>query len=143
MVGLSHSFFQKSMRTSFLTIQRNAMSNQQKYSILAIDLVRRLSNINKNIVSKKEITRVIKQIIQIPVTSVYDRRQSREAVVSGIRGLKSKIRRREEEGKGFYTPSTSTLASRYRKTLTAKTSCYKTNKKNNQKRNYVLMRKKR
>ena len=75
-------------------------------------------------------------------TSVYDRKQSREAVVSGIRGLKSKIRRREE-GNVFYTPATSTLASRYRKTLTAKTSCYKTNKNNNQKRNYVLMRKKR
>ena len=48
MVGLSHSFFQKSMRTSFLIIQRNAMSNQQKYSILVNDLVRRLSNINKS-----------------------------------------------------------------------------------------------
>ena len=86
---------------------------------------------------------MIEQIIQIPFTIVYDRKQSREAVVSGIRGLKSKIRRREEVGKGFYTPATSTLASRYRKTLTAETSCYKTNKKNNQKRNYVLMRKKR
>ena len=51
------------------------MSNQQKYSILVNDLVRRLSNINKNIVSKEEITRVIEQFIQMPVTSVYDRKQ--------------------------------------------------------------------
>lgn len=109
------------------------MSNQQKYSILVNDLVRRLSNINKNIVSKEEITRVTEQFIQMPVTSVYDRKQSREAVVSGIRGLKSKIRRREEEGKVFYTP-----ASRFRKKLTAKTSWYKTNNKNNQKRKYLL-----
>ena len=76
---------------------------------------------------------MIEQIIQIPVTSVYDRKQSREAVVSGIRGLKSKIRRREEERKVFYTP-----ASRFRKKLTAKTSWYKTNRKNNQKRKYLL-----
>ena len=65
---------------------------------------------------------MIEQIIQIPVTSVYFRKQSREAVVSGIRGLKSKIRRREEERKGFYTPATSTLASRYRNKLTSKPS---------------------
>ena len=119
------------------------MSNQQKYSILVNDLVRRLSNINKNIVSKEEIPRMTEQFIQMPVTSVYDRKQSIEDLVCGIRGWKSKIRRREEEGKGFYTPATSTLASRYRKKLTAKTSCYKTKKKNNQKRNHVLMRKKR
>ena len=48
--GLSHIFFPKSMMIPYL---RNALSNQQKYSILANDLVRRLSNINKNIVSKK------------------------------------------------------------------------------------------
>ena len=38
----------------------------------------------------------------------------------------------------FYTPATSTLASRYRKKLTAKTSWYKTNNKSNQKRKYLL-----
>ena len=92
------------------------MSNQQKYSILVNDLVRRLSNINKNIVSKEEITRVIEQFM--PVTSVYDRKQSTEDVVCGIGGWKSKIRRREE-GNVFYTPATSTLASRYRKKLTS------------------------
>ena len=57
--GLNHSFFQKSMRTPYLTMKRSAMSDQQKYSILANDLVRRLSNINKNEVQEDEITRVI------------------------------------------------------------------------------------
>ena len=84
-------------------------------------------------VSKEEITRVTEQFIQMPVTNVYGRKQPREDLVCGIRGWKSKIRRREEEGKVFYTP-----ASRFRKKLTAKTSWYKTNNKNNQKRKYLL-----
>ena len=106
------------------------MSNQQTYSILANYLVMRQSNINKNIVSKEEITRVTEQFIQMPGN---DRKQSREDLVCGIRGWKSTIRRRKEEGKVFYTP-----ASRFRKKLTVKTSWYKTNNKKNQKRKYLL-----
>ena len=54
------------------------MSNQQKYSILANDLVRRLSDINNNIVTKEEIPRVIEQFIQMTVTFLYHRKHSIE-----------------------------------------------------------------
>ena len=63
--GLNHSFFQKSMRTPYVTMRRSAMGDQQKYSILANDLVRRLSNININRVSQEEIMRIIEDFIQM------------------------------------------------------------------------------
>ena len=77
------------------------MSDNQRYSILANDLVRRLSNINRDKISQEEILEVIEKFIQLLRTSGYDRAQAREAVISGIRGWKSKIRRRQEEMKNY------------------------------------------
>ena len=51
--GLCHSFFEKSMKTPYLTMKRSAMSDTAKYSILANGLVRRLSNIMVERVSKE------------------------------------------------------------------------------------------
>ena len=60
------------------------MSDQQKYSILANDLVRRLSNINRRKVPQEETIAVVENFIQMLVTSGYERSQAREAVISGI-----------------------------------------------------------
>ena len=49
------------------------------------------------------------------VTSGYDRKQTREAIVSGLRGWKSKVRRRQENGQEFYRSAASTLSTRYKK----------------------------
>ena len=92
--GLNHSFFEKAMRTPYVTMRRSAMSDNQKYSILSNDLVRRLSNINRDKITLEEMLTVIERFIQMLVTSGYDRKQSREVIVSGLRGWKSKIRRR-------------------------------------------------
>ena len=81
----------------------------------------------------------MEEYIQMLVTSGYDRRQTKEAIVSGIRGWKSKIRRREEEGKNFYRTAASTLSSRYKKKLTAKTNWYKgSGDMNTRKRKYEM-----
>jgi hypothetical protein len=53
----------------------------------------------------------------------------REAVISGIKGWKTKIVRRKAEKKGFYRHAASTMSQRYRKKLTAKTTWYKISKK--------------
>jgi hypothetical protein len=135
--GLNHSFFQKSMRTPYVTMRRSAMGDQQKYSILANDLVRRLSNININRVSQEEIMRIIEDFIQMLVTSGYERNQAREIIVSGVRGWKNKRQRREDNGQDFYRSAASSLLSRYKKKLTARTSWYKNTNKNG-KRKYVL-----
>ena len=111
------------------------MSDNQKYSILSNDLVRRLSNINRDKITLEEMLSVIERFIQMLVTSGYDRKQSREVVVSGLRGWKSKIRRREENKQEFYRSAVSTLAGRYKKKLTARTSWFKTGSK---KREYEM-----
>ena len=100
--GLNHSFFQKSMRTPYVTMKRSAMSDQQRYSILANDLVRRLSNINIDRVSQEEVIRNVEDYTNMLVTSGYERVQAREAIVSGIRGWKTRIKRRAENGQEFY-----------------------------------------
>jgi hypothetical protein len=131
--GINHSFFEKSMRTPYLTMQRSAICDHQRFSILANDLVRRLSNVNKNKITQEEILQIIEKFILLLITSGYDRAQAREAVVSGIRGWKTKIVRRAGENRGFYMHAASTLSSRYRKKLTAKTSWYKKTSKNKKK----------
>ena len=63
--GINHSFFEKSMRSPYLTMQRSAMSDHQRYSILAHDLVRCLSNINLGKVSEEEIFLVVEKFIRL------------------------------------------------------------------------------
>ena len=128
--GINHSFFEKEMRTPFLTMQRSAICDHQRYSILANDLVRRLSNVNIERVPQEEVIQIIEKFIQLLVNSGYDRAQAREAVVSGIRGWRAKMKRRQDEPAGFYRNAASTMAGRYKKKLTAKTSWYKQQAKN-------------
>ena len=93
-----------------------------KYAILANDLVRRMSNINMDKINKEEVMGVVENYTRMMVTSGYDRSQAREAIVSGLRGWKAKIRKRKEDGHAFYRSATSTLSMRYKKKLTAETS---------------------
>ena len=44
---LYHSYFKKTMKSQFTIMQRTAMSEHQKLSILRNELVRRLSNIHR------------------------------------------------------------------------------------------------
>ena len=44
---ISHSFFEKSMQTPLVTMERSAMGAQQKHAILANDLIRRLSMVDQ------------------------------------------------------------------------------------------------
>ena len=77
---ISHSFFEKSMQTPLVTMERSAMSAHQKHAILANNLIRRLSMIDQKVDMK---------------TSGYNRNQCMEWVTSGVRGMMSKIRNRE------------------------------------------------
>ena len=43
---LYHSYYEKSMRMQYTIMQRTAMSEHQKISILSNELVRRVSNIH-------------------------------------------------------------------------------------------------
>ena len=55
---LFDSYFENSMKSQYTVMQRTAMSEHQKMSILSNELVRRLSNIHREVV-EEEIQEVI------------------------------------------------------------------------------------
>ena len=105
------------MRTQLLIPEMSAMAQKQKMSILSNELVRRMSNIYVEKNSEEEKIRVTDHFTNQLKNSGYDRRTSREIVVSGILGWTRKVRRRKEEGKDFYRGARSTLRQRMRKKL--------------------------
>ena len=74
------------------------MSEHQKMSILSNELVRRLSNIHKEVVGE-ELEEVVEHYISQLKNSGYSRKQSREVVVCGIVGWRRKMERGEHQGK--------------------------------------------
>ena len=122
---LNHSYFQKLMKTPLVLMQKSAMGDRQRYSILSNELNRRLSNTNNELVDKTEQHNIIEKFIQQLKSSGYERKASREIVISGILGWKRKIARRKKEGTNFYRSAKSTLAKRCRKKLTEKSTWFK------------------
>ena len=122
---ISHSFFQKPMKTPYVLMAKSAMALQQKFQILSNDLTRRLSNILVEAVSFQEILGVIDQFSQELKSSGYCVKQAREIVMSGVRGWKARARKRELRGQDFYRTAQSTLQERTRRKLMEKETWYK------------------
>ena len=72
---------------------------------------------------------MVENYIQQCKTSGYNRHETREGVISGIKGWKRKHMRRERDKIDFYRGAKSTLAGRVRKKLTEKTNWYKKKRK--------------
>ena len=121
---VKHHFFEKKMRTPLVIMERSAMSTKQKYSILANDLVRRLSNMGQSI-TMDEYVGVIDDYTYKLKASGYNQDQAREVIMSGLRGYKNKKERRKREGQPFYRPAKKTLSTRVRKKLMEKNTWYK------------------
>ena len=94
------------------------MSDKQRHSILANELIRRLSNTNHK--DLEETSNIMEVFTQQLKSSGYSRKTTREIVVSGTVGWKRKIKRRAEDGTDFYRSAKSTLAGRCRKKLLEK-----------------------
>ena len=117
---LNHSYFQKSMKTPLVIMEQSAMSDNQRHSILANELIRRLSNTNHEDQDTEETASIMEVFTQQLKSSGYSRKTSREIVVSGTLGWKRKIQRRIEDGTDFYRSAKTTLAGRCRKKLLEK-----------------------
>ena len=128
---LNHNYYQKPMKTQYVTMKRSAMSQHQKIAILSNEIIRRLSKINHKSIEQSEITAVVEQFSQEMKVSGYDRVETREVVVSGLIGWKRKMKRREDEG-AIYRSAQSTLVQRCRKKLMEKTTWYKKRKRGEQ-----------
>ena len=92
-----HSYYEKSMRLQYTIMQRTAMSEHQKISILPNELVRRLSTIHRDVVDE-EIEQVIEHYITQLKNSGNSRKQAREIVICGVVGWRRKLERRERNG---------------------------------------------
>ena len=126
---INFSYFEKAMRTPYVIMKRSAISDNSRYNILSNELVRRLSNMSKEGTTQEEKIEVVENYIQQCKTSGYNRHETREGVISGIKGWKRKHMRRERDQIDFYRGAKSTLAGRVRKKLTEKTSWYKKKRK--------------
>ena len=126
---LNHEYFEKTMRTPYVIMKRSAISDNSRYNILSNELVRRLGNMSKEGTIHDEKEEVIENFIKQCKTSGYNRHETREGVISGIKGWKRKHMRRERDGISFYRGARSTLAGRVKKKLTEKTSWYKKKRK--------------
>jgi hypothetical protein len=91
---VKHSFFEKSMQTNLVIMERSAMGNQQKHSILANDLVRRLSNMSPTMTTQEHIMVIDKYTFKLKASG-YFQTQYKEIVMSGVRGYRNKILRRK------------------------------------------------
>ena len=100
------------------------MGEQQRMSILSNELVRRLSNVAKEIVDD-EIPEIIEHYTHQLKISGYERSQTRDVICSGVTGWQRKVLRREREAKGFYRHARTTLKARNKKKLTEKTTWFK------------------
>ena len=121
---LYHSYFEKEMKSQFTIMRRSAMSEQQKMSILSNELVRRLSNIHRDVL-QEEIKEVTEHFITQLKNSGYERKQAREIVVCGVVGWRRKLERREIEGKNQFLSASETLEKRTDNKLLEKTNWYK------------------
>ena len=119
-----HTYFEKEMRTPFVTMKKSAMGEQQRMAILSNELVRRLSNISLSIVGE-ELLGVVEHYTTQLKQSGYERKQAKEIVCSGVTGWQRKVQRREREGRGYYRLGSSTLKDRTRKKLLEKTTWYR------------------
>lgn len=125
---IMHTYFEKEMRTPFVVMRRSAMGEQQRMAILSNELIRRLSNVGKEVV-EAEVFGIIEHYIYQLKMSEYERSQARDIVCSGVIGWKRKIQRREKEQQGFYRHGKSTLKSRNRKKLLEKTTWFRQKRK--------------
>ena len=107
---------------------RSSTSNQQKLQILANELTRRLGNINKINSSQNQYINTINQYTQELKNSEYSFRTEREIVISGIRGLNTRIKRREMKNQNFYREAYTTAHQRVTRKLVSRESWYKQEK---------------
>ena len=125
---IKHSYYEKPMRTQMVLMKRSSMGIQQKMDILSNELIRRLSSVGEG-VPKEEKIAIIDHYTKQLLNSGYDRKQTREIIICGIRGYRNKVERRKKAGENFYRKASSTLRSRVKKKLTEKNNWYRKKKK--------------
>jgi hypothetical protein len=108
---LYHTYYEKAMKNQLTVMQRSEMSENQKMAILSNELVRRVSNIHRDVL-EEELEGVTEHYISQLKSSGYSRKQARETVVCGLVGWRRKMERREKKGQKQYMEANETLVKR-------------------------------
>ena len=125
---LSHSYYEKEMRSQRVVEKNSAMGNKQKYCILGNETTRRLYNINEeNEDPEAEI--VLENMTKQLKNSGWEQKDVVEILASGYKGWKRRLSRRLQEGGEPYRSAANSLGSRARKKLTGKVDWYKNDNK--------------
>ena len=113
---ITHSYFEKEMKTQQLLEKDSAMSSKQKFTILSNELTRRLYNIDDEGEDKdEEVEKTIEKMTKQLKNSGWNRRDVREMVISGYKGWQRRLDRRTEEGGEKYRSAAGSLMTRSRK----------------------------
>ena len=95
--GISHSYYEKPMRSHVLTKKRSSMPESSKFSILVNELNRRFE-VMSNEISFEEKIAVIDKFTQQMVNSGYSYLQIREVIYSSLKGTLKKEERMKGKG---------------------------------------------
>ena len=121
-----HSYYEKEMRSQVLLEKDSAMSIRQKMCILSNEMTRRLYNLDSSMENlEEEVTEVVENFTRQSKNSGWDRKETREMIISGYRGWQRRLKRRVEECGLEYRNAASSLPTRARKKLTGKEDWYR------------------
>ena len=124
---LMHSYYEKGMRNQTLVVERSAMSRQSIMSIMSNELVRRLQVLDESL-EKKEVIEVIDKYVPQLKNSEYNWKQSRDIVVSALKGFQRKEMIRKAEKKPKFRTGKQSLKARVDKKLTEKEKWFRKKK---------------
>ena len=85
-----HSYFKKEMKSPLLLMQENAISDNHKFAFLSNELIRSVEQVVEG-VRQDEKLKITEIFIQKMRNSGYERRNTREAVISGRKGFNTRI----------------------------------------------------
>ena len=122
---ITHSYFQKPTKTPYVLMANSAMALQSKLQILGNELTKRLYNILVDRITHQEILSVVEAFIKEMKDSGYCIKITREAVISGIKGWKSRARKRMRNGQPMYRHAQETAQERSMKEIMEKERWYK------------------
>ena len=114
--GIRHSYYEKPMRSQILTMERSSQAESSKFSILANELTRRFEMMDKNIDIEEKID-VVNHFTQQLVNSGYNDTKIKEIVISSLKGIVRKEKKRIENGQSRYRSEEESLMDRLNKKL--------------------------
>ena len=126
---LRYEFFEKPMCNKLCMLEQSAMTESSKIAILSQDLVRRMLNTDVK-TSQSRRNEIVDSFTAKLKRSGYKKTQIIEIAKSGLKCFMRKVRSAEKSGLGLHRSSGSTLEGRHRKKILAKTTWYRTGKKN-------------